>query len=649
MAVVVLVAGLGALADAQRGQGSGQGRGGGQGTGQGRGRGQVASPQPVFRAVANYVSLDVVVTDSNDRVVTDLRQDEFRIVEGGRPQVISDFTFVSIPASHRPIDLGAPRSPAADVLGNALSANASRALAIVVDDTILRPDSIVPIKRTLKGLLEGLAPDDQVAFTYVRRSDLGHDFTNDRDRLAEAVNELGNAVGFPAPGRFGIRDMFIVLENVIDTLSAARQSRKAIVLVNIRGCDPSNLTIGPLCRGLIEKSVQNGVPIYGLNPLGLMDAMSSEGAGAYDSEGGRAGLESAITDANNSLKILAENTGGRAFVRSNLQSAVQEVMADNGNFYLMGYYPNPRQTDGKFHDVDVTVTRPGLRVRSRKGYLADGGKVVPTTPGREMTRILGGGLPDPRLPIRAFVAPLAVGQRGTTAVVTVELTYPVPEGGFKGDFQDEWRLGILALDADAKVKASFQRPLTFTGTWLPTARGTFVLNEVIDLPHDTATVRVGVTSRVLDKTGSVHLPMTVPNFAKKELQLSPLVIGVTGDWAGSVDAVIGLDRIRGLVPFQPTPARTFTRADSLRVYSRASWKGDALALTGDVRIVGAASSSSPVNVRIEGRAESGGRRTAVVDQTVSLEGLTPGAYILRVTAHAGEMNPAIREIPFEIR
>jgi len=143
---------------------------------------QTPSPQPVFRATANFVTLDVVVTAKNDRPVTDLRQDEFRVTERGIAQTVTDFSFVFIPASCRPIGLKGERMPAADVVGNTLSANASRALAIVVDDTSLPPG----VEGSLRGLLEGLAPDDQVAFTYVRRSDLGHDFTNDRDRLVES-------------------------------------------------------------------------------------------------------------------------------------------------------------------------------------------------------------------------------------------------------------------------------------------------------------------------------------------------------------------------------------------------------------------------------------------------------------------------------
>jgi hypothetical protein len=73
-------------------------------------QGAAVQPQssPQFRSTTTYVVLDVVVTDRDDRVITDLTKDDFRITERGRPQAIADFTFVSIPPANRVVDLDAP-------------------------------------------------------------------------------------------------------------------------------------------------------------------------------------------------------------------------------------------------------------------------------------------------------------------------------------------------------------------------------------------------------------------------------------------------------------------------------------------------------------------------------------------------------------
>src|SRR4029453_12544231 len=116
---------------------------------------------------------------------------------------------------------------------------------------------------------------------------------------------------------------------------------------------------------------------------------------------------------------------------------------ENGSYYLLGYYPEPRVDDGKFHDIKVIVKRPGLHVRSRFGYMAPGGAPSkPTTDTREMTRELGEGLDDPGLAIRVFAAPLVMTPKGTTALVTVELTYPAEAGAA---LNDDLRVGVLAI------------------------------------------------------------------------------------------------------------------------------------------------------------------------------------------------------------
>src|SRR4051812_35996496 len=52
--------------------------------------------QPTFRTEANYVRVDVYPTNKNGTAVTDLRQDEFEIVEAGTPQTIEQFERVLI-------------------------------------------------------------------------------------------------------------------------------------------------------------------------------------------------------------------------------------------------------------------------------------------------------------------------------------------------------------------------------------------------------------------------------------------------------------------------------------------------------------------------------------------------------------------------
>jgi hypothetical protein len=210
---------------------------------------------------------------------------------------------------------------------------------------------------------------------------------------------------------------------------------------------------------------------------------------------------------------------------------------------------------------------------------------------------------------------------------------------------DELRVGILALTPDAKIKASFQRAIQFKGTWKPTARGTFVINEIIDLPTEPLTVRVGVSSTALGKTGTTHVEVDVLDYRDSDVQLTPLILG-TSQYA--LDAAVGLDTIRSLVPFQPATTRTFSSTDTLKIFARAFWRTKHPAA--DVRVsVRGPSPVPPQTSSLAGLRTFSGHTQAQFSTTLPLRGLKPGAYVLRVEALQPTGKPFVREVPFEVR
>ena len=52
--------------------------------------------EEVVRITTNLVQVDAVVTDAEGRVVTDLRAEDFEVLEDGRPQTITNLSFVSL-------------------------------------------------------------------------------------------------------------------------------------------------------------------------------------------------------------------------------------------------------------------------------------------------------------------------------------------------------------------------------------------------------------------------------------------------------------------------------------------------------------------------------------------------------------------------
>jgi len=534
----------------------------------------------------------------------------------------------------RTVNVDAPPRPMIDVGANAVSQRASRAIVIFVDNMSLSssvrelesPEVFVAVKEALTAFVRALSPDDQVALVWQSRSDLSTDFTNDTERLVAAINSRKSIIGMTETSGPPWRARVQSLKNVVGALAASGYARRAVVFVGTHACNPGEAGLsfeGDECRDLYQKARNANVPIYALDPR--VNPPHSD----------------------DTLAELAVNTGGRAFMQQSRPLwAVEQIMIDNGAFYTLGFYPEPLVTDGKYHKIDVSVKRPDLRVRSRDRYLADTATPEPSTPKRDMTKVLGEGLDDPGIPLRAFVAPLAPAPNSRTrTLVTVELTYPVPQSGESLDLKDDLRIGILALTPDAKIKASFQRPLTFTGKWKPTARGTFVINETIDLPTDDLKVRVGITSQALKRAGTTHVAVDVPDYTSTKLQLSPIVLGVDGPSGRGLDAAIGLDILRGLVPFQPTTQRTFAPGDRLRIFGLAYWAASETSLSTEISIDDRVLKRTPVQAR---RVMAGLRRDAVVDALIPLDGLVPGSHVITLTASTNAKHTVTRQIPFEI-
>jgi VWFA-related protein len=594
-------------------------------------------PAPVFKTATQFVLVDVVVTGANDQPVAGLTKDDFEIVENGRPQKISEFSFVSIPVANRKIDVDAPPPPPSDVATNGESARASRAIVVFVDNLSLTavmfcdgcPDVMVALKNALTRFLQTLSADDQVAIIWQGRSDISQDFTNDIPRLIASVNSRKAGMGLPAIGP-PWRATVDSLKFTIAALAGSNFARRAIVYVGANACNPGESVNNMAsfesveCRDMYDRARKANVPIYALDPR------VSPPGGSHN------------------MASLALNTGGLHFLQqSNPLGAVDKIIADNGSFYTLGFYPEPLVTDGKYHEIKVNVKRDGVRVRARDRYLADTASKPASTPTRDMTKSLSAGLDDPSLPIRVTAVPLATTPRGLTrTLVTLEVTYP-PRDEKDLSLDDELRIGILALSTDGKIKASFQRPIEIKGKWKPSAKGTFVINETIDLPDDQLALRVGATSRLLGRTGTAHIPINVPNFRDSDLTLSPIVLGVAGQ-VTNADAAVGLDRVRGLVPFQPTTSRAFKSSDALRIFLAGAWRSSTTALSVEVSITGGPEPRIR-HLTADAAVAVGGGRRANIDATVPLTNLPPGEYALSVSATTGKGKPVTRAIPFVIR
>ncbi len=163
---------------------------------------QQQSDEDVVRVSASLVQVDAVVTDKDGRVVTDLRPEEFRLIEDGKSRSITEFSFVStanvsnVSAESKTTSPeskpSANESPAAPPPAPLAPGRARSTIARLVDDVGLSFQSTAYVRQALvKFVDEQMQPGDLVA---VIRTSGGagslQQFTSDKRQLRAAVERI---------------------------------------------------------------------------------------------------------------------------------------------------------------------------------------------------------------------------------------------------------------------------------------------------------------------------------------------------------------------------------------------------------------------------------------------------------------------------
>jgi VWFA-related protein len=366
---------------------------------------------------SELVQFDVLVTDKDDHPVSGLNKDDFVLLDGGKPQEISFFSFVDVaaptpngPAAQPEPTASAPTAPAP------IDTSTERTVFIILDPFFISKSSYPALNKSLARLIdEDLLPGDQVAIISTNGALAGfQQATKNKKMLLLAIQAfLGNGVGdygslatldaalASAQQDIGMMPSsapkMYIEEKHRDTLRALVSVVKAASEVpgrKIAFFISENLTmrLDPNSPGenlfmeldqIISESRKGGMTFYTMDPRGLVAPVPG---GSASEVSGRSALSkpSAFEDpgasadrllgAQEGLRDLAAGTGGYAILNSNdLHAGLQKVMSQNSSYYALAYYPNDLPDKQQFRKVKVQVkNRPDLKVYSRTGYLWTG-------------------------------------------------------------------------------------------------------------------------------------------------------------------------------------------------------------------------------------------------------------------------------------
>ncbi|MGA3097184.1 MAG: VWA domain-containing protein [Bryobacteraceae bacterium] len=375
-----------------------------------------AVPSTVIRIDVNMVQVDAVVTDSKDRRVTGLQAADFEILQDGKPQIITNFSYVSTkPAGGgtAPAHLAAKAKP---VKGEApppppvfQPAEVRRTLALVVDDLGLAAESLPPVRGAIRNFIDQqMRPGDLVAIV---RTSAGmgalQQFTTDKrllyaalDRVKYGLSRVGVS-SFEPLGRGsrggGALNRFREETLTVGSLGAVRfvvngmrglPGRKSVVLftedIRMLNRGMSDGMVADAVQQLNDAASRASVVIHTVDPRGVQDYNITAADNTSRMSAGRASRvpaqrERQTISSQQGMTEVAEDSGGLFLHDANdLTAALREAAEDSDGYYLIGYHPDADTFENKngqprFHSIEVQVKRAGLHVRTRDGFFGEPG------------------------------------------------------------------------------------------------------------------------------------------------------------------------------------------------------------------------------------------------------------------------------------
>ena len=644
-------------------------------------------PAVTFKVEINYVEVDAIVTDASGRLVRTLTKDDFEVLEDGKPQAVSTFALVDIPVERDERPLFSPTAIEPDVQTNARGVD-GRLFVIVLDDLHTAPLRSTLVRRAARQFIERyIGANDLAAVVHASgRADAGQEFTSSRRLLTQAVDKFmgrqlestalskiqdyQNRRGTPmesdptkdpldAERGFQARSTLSTLKALSEFMGGIRGRRKAVVFFS-EGIDYdiSNpfenqyaTTVIDETRDLIGAATRANVNIYSVDPRGLT-ALGDEGIlvsglpPEAPTDLGMTGMMNDLRVSQDSLRVLADETGGFAAVNSNdFSRAFSRILDENSTYYVLGYYPANDRRDGKFRKIEVRVKRPGLEVRARRGYVAPRGKApaasaeAPAGTSAALREALNSPVPMSGLTLRGSAAPFKAAAPNASVVLTIEVSpRDLQFVERQGRFYDEVEFSIIAIDKDGKIKTGDRKSLKLDlrpQTYQAVQERGFKMVTRLTMPPGRYQVRIAARELNAGRLGSLYSDLEVPDYAKDPLIMSGLVLTSAG--ASRTPAVEEDADLKKVLPAQPTTIREFAATDQLALFTEVYDNRGATPHTVDIATTIRSDTGTVVFKTEDARRsdELGGARGGYgYTAQVPLKGLAPGLYVLRVEARS---------------
>ena len=301
-------------------------------------------PPPVFRVRTEEVLVPVLVRNHSGEPVLNLGKKDFRLLEDDIEQKITFFSNDPMPLS----------------------------IVFLVDDDLPQKTAEM-VDRSLSAVLGGMAEGDEIALVlFAQYPRTVVEFGSDMDKLHDALKRTDLAHRYPLPAsptmtlppspnttslEVGVPQSAKIRGQVSKDLDDAvlycadmlhqrpRERRKLLLIVSDgRNSHNNTATYGQTLHSLLSSDIS----VYGV------------------------GVSEAVLDRKRAaIAKYVDATGGDIFYaagRNALEEDYTHVLTESRNRYTLVYSPSGTDRSKEFHEIEVRVERPGLKVTARDGY-----------------------------------------------------------------------------------------------------------------------------------------------------------------------------------------------------------------------------------------------------------------------------------------
>jgi VWFA-related protein len=578
--------------------------------------------QPTFRTGVELIRIDVSVLDKEGKPVTGLQPEDFLVTIDGAARRVSFATF------YGPDTEGPAGTPAATPPPNyATNKNAApgRVVVFVVDLESMSPGYEKILLQTASTLIDRLGPRDAVGLLPIPGK--GVEITRDRARVREALKALRgfglttfqkHVISMREARAYEVRDRRVIDEVVerecakfetVCPMELRDESRQLLfearrrVLSVLTTLSTLNARLQPIHAPKTLVVLSAGLP-FEQESLSYFQDLQKRTAESGTSThvvqldqretdasdrrtAGARGLPA--RDLYEGLSMVAGVTGGSMSAGVGRAVGVfDRIAAEMTHSWQLGVEATDRDSDGKTHQIQVTVRREGLTVRARRELILPPTRAKPTA-----IELLSQPVDVLDLPISA-AGYTARGEEATTLkeILVIELprgaaTEPPP--GYALTISKDDRVVFQTADEIRAAGATEARAVTGA-----------------QLPPGVYRLRLAVVDAA-GRPGTLEMPLAVGLRPIGALQVSDLFVGTAGDrFTPAIEVASGTALTAILEIYAADPAAF----DGVAVEFEVRRTGD------DAVLAGAPAAIAPT--------ELPGRRIA--SGSISVTALQPGSY-----------------------